>query len=393
MPAARSPRILYFGIYSKGAAFPRSNNIISGLRRNGVRVMEAHVEIDGSYRRRSQAAQSIPAAIGFAVQLIFSMAVLSWKFIKTPPADVVIVGHPGYFHIHLARLLCGLTRRQTLLVYDSFIPLHDAIVKDRGLIRPASPISKLLRAFETSCLRIADRCLVDTEVNGRFAAQEFGVSIENLKTVRVGPTIRQVFSVPAMESSGNEFRVVFVGTFIPLQGIDVILEAARLLLDRTEISFTIVGSGQLGKPMRDRAASLGLSNVTFTGWLTTDQLGDVLRAHHLALGIFGTNEKALRVIPSKVYDICAAGMPFVSADTPAMQEAFTHLINAYLVPPGDPRSLAEAILHLKSNHRLRARLASAAFLTGRTAFSLDQIGRQVLAAVRTQACDHPTGSF
>jgi glycosyltransferase involved in cell wall biosynthesis len=130
-----------------------------------------------------------------------------------------------------------------------------------------------------------------------------------------------------------------------------------------------------------------LSRVRFTGWLPTGQLGDVLRAHHLALGIFGTTPKAGRVIPSKVYDICAAGAAFVTADTPAIREVFTHLENAFLVPAGSPRHLADAILRLKSDPELRFRLAAAALKTGRAAFSQDRIGLQVLAAVTPEADD------
>jgi glycosyltransferase involved in cell wall biosynthesis len=381
MPTRRVQNLLYFGIYSKGAAFPRSNNQIQALRRLGVEVLEAHVELDGSFQKRSRVTRSLPAALGFAVKLVVSYAALSWKFFKTPAVDAVIVGHPGYFHIHLARLLRSLTRRRLLLVYDAFIPLYEALVEDRGMIRPSSLFSRMLHAFEASCLRNADICLVDTETHRRYLTHEFGLRPEKTKVVRVGSTIPPIYAEPALLKTDKQFRIIFAGTFIPLQGVEVIIEAAQLLQEHVEISFQVVGSGQLEQPMRDLAARWDLKRVNFTGWLPTGQMGDLLRSHHLALGIFGTTPKASRVIPSKVFDICTAGAAFVSADTPAMREAFTHLKNAYLIPPGDPHALAEAILRLKADPDLRARLAAAVWHTGRSRFAIKQIGEDLLKAI------------
>ena len=83
----------------------------------------------------------------------------------------------------------------------------------------------------------------------------------------------------------------------------------------------------------------------------------------------------------------------MSADTPAIREVFTHMENAYLVPAGSPRRLADAILHLKSDHPLRTRLAAAAFVTGRTAFSPDRIGRQLLIEVKGEDCGRSAAPF
>jgi glycosyltransferase involved in cell wall biosynthesis len=282
-----------------------------------------------------------------------------------------------------------LTRRRLLLIYDAFIPLHEALVEDRGLFPPSSLFSRLLHAFEASCLRNADICFVDTEAHRRYLFQEFKIKPGKIKVVRVGATIPSLYSEPVPTRMDRDFRIVFAGTLIPLQGVDVILEAACLLREHAGISFCVVGSGQLEKTMHELAARGNLSRVTFTGWLPTDQLGEILRTHHLSLGIFGTTPKAGRVIPSKVYDICAAGVAFVSADTPAIREEFTHLENAFLVPAGSPRELANAILRLKSDPGLRSRLASAAFQTGRVSFSQARIGLQVLAAVTQKSGDRP----
>ena len=131
-------KVLYFGIYSKGKEYPRNNNLIRGLRLNGVEVIEAHFPLVGTFQQRFQVAQNFRALIVFGFQLLISFLVLSYKFFKAPHIDVIIVGNPGYFHIHLARLLCRLDHKKTLLIHDLFIPLYDAMVVDRRLFKAES---------------------------------------------------------------------------------------------------------------------------------------------------------------------------------------------------------------------------------------------------------------
>jgi glycosyltransferase involved in cell wall biosynthesis len=198
--------------------------------------------------------------------------------------------------------------------------------------------------------------------------------------IYVGPTITNKYESP-ISATTDQFKVVYVGTYIPLHGVDIILECAKELQAEKEISFHMIGSGQLQAEMKIRVNQWGLKNVTFRDWVSTDQLGDVIRTYDLSLGVFGSTPKTSRVIPSKVYDICAAGVPFITADTPAIREVFTHEKNAYLVPPGNYLKLTEAILTLKNNPDQRMRISHASFAMGRSIFSLEQIGHDLLKII------------
>ncbi|MBC8391392.1 MAG: glycosyltransferase family 4 protein [Deltaproteobacteria bacterium] len=119
------------------------------------------------------------------------------------------------------------------------------------------------------------------------------------------------------------------------------------------------------------------------------RLGELIRSYDLSLGVFGATPKAERVIPSKVFDICAAGVPFITADTPAIREVFIHGENAYLVPQSDPGALADAILYLKTNPELRERIAEKARRTGEKRFSLKQIGCDLVKIIHEKIHVHP----
>jgi glycosyltransferase involved in cell wall biosynthesis len=373
-------KILYFGIYSKGIEYPRNNNLIRGLRLNGVDVVEAHFELAGSFQRRMGIIKNPLEFVHFFLGLIASFIALMWKFMRSPRVDAMIVGHPGYFHIHLACFLRFLFQRRFVLVYDIFIPLYETLIEDRRLLKSDSLFARLIRRFERSCCRYADLCLIDTEEHCQYIVEEYGLSPERVSRIFVGSTIDQNFDSSRVVSH-EIFRILFVGTYIPLHGIDIILKAIRYLAGDPDMHFSLVGSGQLRERMESLAQKWGFSNVMFQDWIPTEHLGAFIRSFDLSLGIFGITPKTARVIPSKIYDICAAGVPFITADTPAVREVFKHGENAYLIPAGNPEALAEAIRYLKANRNLRDKIAEGASQTGEGIFSLKEIGNDLINAV------------
>ncbi|MEA1867962.1 MAG: glycosyltransferase family 4 protein [Thermodesulfobacteriota bacterium] len=373
-------KILYFGIYSKGIEYPRNNNLIRGLRLNGVDVVEAHFELAGSFQRRMGIVKNPLEFVHFFLGLIASFIALTWKFMRSPRVDAVIVGHPGYFHIHLAWFLRFLFQRRVVLVYDVFIPLYEMLIEDRGLLKSDSLFARLFHRFERSCCRYADLCLTDTEEHCQYIVEEYGLSPERVSKIFVGSTIDQNFDSPRVVSH-EIFRILFVGTYIPLHGIDIILKAIRYLAGDPDMRFSLVGSGQLRERMESLARKWKISNVMFQDWIPTEHLGAFIRSFDLSMGIFGITPKTARVIPSKIYDICAAGVPFITADTPAVREVFKHGENAYLIPAGNPEALAEAIRYLKTNRNLRDKIAEGARQTGEGIFSLKEIGNDLINAV------------
>jgi glycosyltransferase involved in cell wall biosynthesis len=373
-------KILYFGIYSKGVEYPRNNNLIRALRLNGVEVIELHYELAESFEKRFSVIQSPIKAIKFFGGILLSFVSLSLGFIKIPPVDIVIVGHPAYFHIHLAKLLRKMFQKNAILVYDIFFPLYEALVEDRKLVSRDNLQGRLLYRFEKTCCGCADICLIDTETHKQYLMSAYGLPSEKVLSVFVGATIDQQSSSYSWLEQ-ETFNVIFVGTYIPLHGVDIILGAARHLQANHSIRFSIVGKGQLRQDMEQLAFEWELSNVTFYDWIQTDKLGQFISSHDLALGVFGITSKTSRVIPSKIFDICAVGVPFITSDTPAVREVFAHRKNAYLVAPGDPVALANAIVELKEDTDLRNVIAEGARNIGEGCFSLWEIGKGFLAEI------------
>ena len=64
----------------------------------------------------------------------------------------------------------------------------------------------------------------------------------------------------------------------------------------------------------------------------------------ICLGIFGTSEKAARVIPHKIFDILSCQRPCITRDSPALRELVVDNDAIRLIPAGDAHALAEAIM-------------------------------------------------
>ncbi len=367
-------RVIAFGIYSKGIQYPRFNNLLEGLVSQGVDICECRFALGTSFQERLRSASSPAGAIRFGLGLVRSYWSLFFRFLHAPTSEVILVGYPGYFHVPIVRFFRRFRHRKASIVYDVFFSLYDTVVNDRALIRKGSPAAKLVLAIDRWAARAADTVIVDTRSHADYLADLLGIPREKTEVVFVGATVVDVDRLDPSPAERTGRDILFVGTYIPLHGIPTIIQAARILQKHSDLRFVMVGRGQLRREMEAMARRLGLSNMVFVDWVPASELPGVIRKSHLALGIFGVSQKAKRVIPIKAFDICAAGGAMITADTPAIREAFRHRENAYLVPPGNPEALAEAITALMEDSDLRRRIARGARRLHERRFSIPMIG-------------------
>jgi glycosyltransferase involved in cell wall biosynthesis len=140
----------------------------------------------------------------------------------------------------------------------------------------------------------------------------------------------------------SSFAVLFYAKFSPLHGIAAILDAVERLKEEN-IHFTIVGGGQLEETVRDAVARLPSTTFEWIPWLDRDGLIDRMRRCHVNLGIFGNTRKASMVIPNKVFQAIAMGVPVITRDSPAVRELLEDGKSAVLCGTGGT-ALAHAIL-------------------------------------------------
>jgi glycosyltransferase involved in cell wall biosynthesis len=326
-------RVLYFGTYERH--YPRNAQVISCLRRAGAEVHERHVAVwDG--RRDNWRAGPVAAA---------RLAVAELRLLRRPRGgfDAVIVGYPGHLDLAAARRAA----RDRPVVFNPLVSLSDTLVGDRGRFRAGSTAARALATVDRRALRAADLVVADTRANADHLAELASLPPERVEVAFVGAEER-VF-VPGW-SPVEPFTILFVGKLIPLHGLETVLAAAQAA---PELRFRLVGSGQLEHLVRRRPA-----NVDWLPWVEYEQLPAELHRAGCALGIFGTSDKAQRVIPNKAFQALACGTPLVTADTPAARELLVDGESALLVPPGNASALADALRKVATDPTTARRLAA-----------------------------------
>lgn len=150
---------------------------------------------------------------------------------------------------------------------------------------------------------------------------------------------------------------LYAGSIANKQGIGIVIDAARLLKDRTDLTFVICGQGPNRISLEALAA--GLSNVQFRDLQPAARLNELLglATVHLLPQIVGAADL---VLPSKLGNMLASGRPIVATADPG-----TGLFDAVhgcgiLVKPGDAPAFATAIVGLIEDTKLSNELSAAA---------------------------------
>ncbi len=323
-----APCIIAFGYHDQTA--PRHWNTTRMLREEGWNIVECHTEASGLWGKYLDLWKKFCQA----------------RNEERGTRNEVLVTFPGHYLVPLAWVLTRWPRRR--LIFDVFVSLSDTDVSDRHRVSWAHPWAWFLYLVDFVTTHLADEVWIDTEAHKQFFTQRFLLRPSRIRVIYVG-TREDLFHPQAYSlfPKSERYEVLFYGTYIPLQGIEYILEAAaRLQTSHPQIHFTLIGKGQTYPAMRKCAEELHLGNVTFEDPVLYRELTDRIRASDLCLGIFGTSGKAQRVIPHKVFDAVASGVPVITARSPAILEKFTDGREVTLCNPGDPSDLAGKILSL-----------------------------------------------
>ncbi len=372
--------VCYFGTYDRD--YSRNHILIEGLRANGVRVTQCHVQLWAGTRSDKITTDKVFRSLGgwkkptFLLRVLRVYAKLTWQYLTMPDHDIVVVGYAGQFDVYLARLLTWLRRKP--LILDLFMSLY-LIISERGLTERAPRTARLIRWAERGACRLPDMLLLDTEEYVQYFHQLYGIPLDKFRLIPTGADDRALYPVePRVSRDDAEFRVIFYGKFMPLHGIDTMIRAAHLLNGESDIKFEFIGEGQEKAAMRKLAADLGVANVTFEGWVEKEELPYRVAAADVCLGVFGTTAQSRNTIQNKIYEGMAMCKPVITGDSPTVRRALNHGEHLYLCERDNPRALADAILTLRDDPALCARIARSGHELFRERYTIDALGKLAL---------------
>lgn len=344
--------IVFFGIYDPG--YSRNRILTQGFKANGWEVLECRADARSGFLRK------------------YIELYRQYKLIKAKKIDLVLVAFPGQTVALMAKVLF----KKKKIVFDMFLSLYDSNVYDRKIYGKYSP--KALKDWLLdwhSCL-LSDVVLLDTNEHIKYVSKQFHISDKKMIRVPIGADTT-VFHPIAPIAQSSVFTCHFHGMFIPLQGIEYILGAAKILLSEP-IRFVIVGSGQEHAKALKTISGDGLTNVTMVGKVPFEKIPEYIAASDVCLGIFGSTDKAMRVIPNKVYEYIAMNKPVITADTKAIREFFVDGVDMMLCTSASAESLAQTIRNAYTDRVSSIRIAQTAYDKSSADFSPKMIVAKLL---------------
>ncbi|MBF0529812.1 MAG: glycosyltransferase [Deltaproteobacteria bacterium] len=158
----------------------------------------------------------------------------------------------------------------------------------------------------------------------------------------------------------------------PDKAHDVLLRAAQIVLDRfPRAFFLIVGDGPQKPALMELAAELGIQNaVRFLGFRL--DIADILQA--VDINVLSTKPEQ-ETLSLAVIEAMAVGKPNICTDVGFMKEIITPGKNGFLTPVGDVRNLAQKIMTLLGDEKLRRDMGQAALQVIKEKLNVDTMVR------------------
>jgi glycosyltransferase involved in cell wall biosynthesis len=266
--------------------------------------------------------------------------------------DIVVAVTPSVSSALVARQICKKTKIPGVVVFQD---LAFSALKQSGVSKSKSRllfsfIAKKIEAFSTEW---ASETIAISESMAKGILSNF----KKIKSIRViyNYTLLEPINLSHSECKvklgieKNQFLILHAGNIGFKQDLLNITKAANLLRDKPNINFVIIGNGSQEKEIIN--ATSNSTNITYSNLVENELFLTYLKAADVLL----LNERASvrdMSLPSKVTAYASAGRPLIAAIS--RESATYDLLGnaAYIIEPGNPRALANAILVLKEDKGL-----------------------------------------
>lgn len=149
----------------------------------------------------------------------------------------------------------------------------------------------------------------------------------------------------------DKFVVLYAGAHGMSNDLEVVLDAAALLVDRNEIQLVLLGDGKEKPALMARAQKKDLTNVTFLPSVPKTEMASALAGADACLAILKPLEEYKTTYPNKVFDYMAAGRPVVLAIDGVIREVVEAAGCGIFAAPGSADEVANAIRQLAADKK------------------------------------------
>jgi glycosyltransferase involved in cell wall biosynthesis len=283
------------------------------------------------------------------------MATVAAPFLPRP--DVVVSTSPQFFCGLAGYAVSRIKRRRWVLEIRDLWPESIVAV---GAARQGRTL-RVLEAIADWAYRKADHVVALTDsfkkhIVARGAASERVAVIKN--GVDLGQFAAQNSDGSFKRSLGVEgkFLAAYVGTHGMAHKLETILEAAKLLADRKDIAFLMVGGGAERARLVALRDEMKLDNVIMLDQQPKSAMASVLNATDASLVLLKRDDVFKTVIPSKMFESMAMKRPIILGVEGEARELLDAAGAGIGITPESAEDLGAAVARLAGDANLAARL-------------------------------------
>jgi D-inositol-3-phosphate glycosyltransferase len=246
--------------------------------------------------------------------------------------------------------------------------------------------------IESALMRSADRIIAECPQDRQDMETLYQAAPARIATVPRGFDPGQLWPVPAHAArrrlglAPGRFTVLQLGRMVPRKGVDTVIQSLALLRRQhgVDADLLVVGGeahghcaaegAELGR-LRRLAEHLDLSaHVRFTGRKDRGEL----RYCYSAADVFVTTPwyEPFGITP---VEAMACARPVIGAEVGGIKSTVIDGETGFLVPPRDPRAVAERLLQLQRNPALGTAMGEAGMRRAYQYYTWRDVARQVMA--------------
>ncbi len=325
------PAVWFPAVRARSGADVFTERLCAGLNARGIRA-----EITWLPLRAEYAPWSVPA--------------------PKPPAWANIVHANSWLHPHfLPRGLPIVTTLHTCVHDPALMPYKRAAQRLYHTV--------WIKRVEAAHLRRADCIVAVSRYTTRAAEAAFG--LQDIEVIHNGVDTARFHPIER-PAPNRPFRLLYVGNWNALKGVDLLAPIMQMLGDNFELAYTADRGGAHERyPLPPNCRNLG--RLSGAALVTAYQRADAL--------LFPSRLEGFGLVAAEAM---ACGLPVIAADTSSLPEVVVHEQTGFLCPVDDVESFVSAVKLLSSDTPTWRRMRHAAHQRVETCFDMDaMIGRYI----------------
>jgi glycosyltransferase involved in cell wall biosynthesis len=233
-------------------------------------------------------------------------------------------------------------------VFDEFVNPIEQVAYEHHRIKPGGFVATVARLGYKVWLSTVSLIITDTPSHAAFSAQLMKIPLEKYVPLIVSTDEETFDKAIYKKPKPDEFRVFFYGLYmLPLHGLDVMLDAMKLLTSENITLHIIGGKAQTAEKVH--AVQHENVKVTYEQYVPYEDLVGYIHDADVVLGgPFGNTVQSQFVIGGKVLQFLRSGKPTIIGINQE-SKVFTDKKDSLLIPQGDPQALADVLLWAKEH--------------------------------------------